>query len=240
MTAWTAEQLTAITANQDLFVSPLRADGVTYGTPTQTWALVVDGNVYVRAANGPASRWYQAAITQKAGRVRVAGQDYDVRLKPPATRTRRRSTPRTKPSIREVPPCRSCRATAQIRCGADLTPLIRRMLSPRSKPPYPTEDARIDDNILRNHPSAYRAHCVPVGSRTRAGIRLVPRCRHRAQPFGPAHRNRRRSAGEYRCRRYSHHILCTGKRATRTPADRVRAALLPPTDADGRHGRPRR
>jgi hypothetical protein len=78
MPTWTAEQLTAITANQDLFVSPLRADGVTYGTPTQTWALVVDGNVYVRAANGPASRWYQAAITQKAGRVRVAGQHYDV------------------------------------------------------------------------------------------------------------------------------------------------------------------
>src|SRR6266542_3579462 len=46
--------------------------------PHQTWALVVDGTVYVRAANGPASRWYQAAITQKAGRVRVAGQYYDV------------------------------------------------------------------------------------------------------------------------------------------------------------------
>src|SRR5690349_4595291 len=78
MAAWTADQLKAIAENDDLFVSPFRQDGTTLGTPTQTWALVVGGNVYVRAASGPTSRWYQAAITQKAGRVRVAGQYYDV------------------------------------------------------------------------------------------------------------------------------------------------------------------
>lgn len=78
MTHWTAEQLTVIEQNQDLFVSPFRPDGHTYGTPTQTWALVVDGDVYVRAANGPQSRWYQAAIAQKAGRVRVGSQTFDV------------------------------------------------------------------------------------------------------------------------------------------------------------------
>jgi hypothetical protein len=32
----------------------------------------------VRAANGQESRWYQAAISQKAGRVRVAGKYYEV------------------------------------------------------------------------------------------------------------------------------------------------------------------
>ena len=78
MTAWTTDQLTKIEENDDLFVSPFREDGTTYGTPTQTWALVVDGNIYVRAANGQESRWYQAAITQKAGRVRVSGTFYDV------------------------------------------------------------------------------------------------------------------------------------------------------------------
>ena len=78
MATWSSDQLTAITENADLFVSPFREDGITYGTPTQTWALVVDGKVYVRAANGRSSRWYQAAITQGAGRVRVAGQDYEV------------------------------------------------------------------------------------------------------------------------------------------------------------------
>ena len=78
MTTWTPADLDAITRNADLYVSPFRDDGVTYGTPTQTWALVVDGQVYVRAANGPTSSWYRAAITQGAGRVRVEDRDYKV------------------------------------------------------------------------------------------------------------------------------------------------------------------
>lgn len=78
MAQWTADELTLIETTQDLFVSPFREDGTTYGTPTQTWALVVSGDVYVRAANGTGSSWYQAAIAQKAGRVRVDGNDYDV------------------------------------------------------------------------------------------------------------------------------------------------------------------
>jgi hypothetical protein len=78
MATWTDEQLKAIANNEDLFVSPFREDGTTYGTPTQTWALVVGDDVYVRAASGPESRWYQAAIHQKAGRVRVNGTNYEV------------------------------------------------------------------------------------------------------------------------------------------------------------------
>jgi len=80
MASWSADPLKAIAENADLLVSPFREDGTTYRTPTQTWALVVDGNVYVRAANGPKSHWYQAAITQGAGRVRVSGQYYDVKF----------------------------------------------------------------------------------------------------------------------------------------------------------------
>ncbi len=82
MSAWSTDDLRAIAENDDLFVSPLREDGTTYGTPTQTWALIVDGDVYVRAANGPQSWWYQAAMSQKAGRVRVADKTYDVTFKP--------------------------------------------------------------------------------------------------------------------------------------------------------------
>ena len=78
MPSWTATDLDVINRTADLYVSPFREDGITYGTPTQTWALVVDGQVYVRAATGPTSNWYQAAISQKAGRVRVDGHDYDV------------------------------------------------------------------------------------------------------------------------------------------------------------------
>jgi hypothetical protein len=82
MANWSADQLKAINENKDLYVSPFREDGTTYGTPTQTWALVVGGNVYVRAANGQNSRWYQAAVARKAGRVRVASQYYDVVFEP--------------------------------------------------------------------------------------------------------------------------------------------------------------
>ncbi|MEV8426905.1 DUF2255 family protein [Streptomyces niveus] len=82
MNSWSQTQLRAIAENTDLFVSPFREDGTTYGTPTQTWALVVDGDVYVRAVNGRQSSWYQAAISQKAGRVRVAGKYYEVTFEP--------------------------------------------------------------------------------------------------------------------------------------------------------------
>ncbi|NQX13402.1 DUF2255 family protein [Microbacteriaceae bacterium VKM Ac-2855] len=75
---WTPDELQKIAATPDLYVAPFREDGVTFGTLTQTWALVVDGDVYVRAANGVDSRWYQAAIDQQAGRVRVGGTFYDV------------------------------------------------------------------------------------------------------------------------------------------------------------------
>lgn len=78
MTTWSAEQLASIQKTTDLYVSPFREDGVTYGTPTQTWALVVGTSVYVRAANGQSSSWYQAAITQRAGRVRVGGETWEV------------------------------------------------------------------------------------------------------------------------------------------------------------------
>jgi hypothetical protein len=115
MATWSSKQLTAIAENADLFVSPFREDGTTYGTPTQTWALVVDGKVYVRAANGRSSRWYQAAITQGAGRVRVAGQNYEVVFRRPATRTRRRSMPPMRPGTPAARPCRSCRARARSR-----------------------------------------------------------------------------------------------------------------------------
>ena len=43
---------------------------------------MVDGQVYVRAANGPSSSWYQAAIAQGAGRVRVDNRFYDVTFAP--------------------------------------------------------------------------------------------------------------------------------------------------------------
>lgn len=80
--AWSAQELGKIAVSDDLHISPFREDGVTYGTPTWIWSVVVDGALYVRGYNGQASRWYQAAVTQKAGRVSVAGMTKDVEFAP--------------------------------------------------------------------------------------------------------------------------------------------------------------
>ena len=75
---WPKEELRRIADTDDLHISPLREDGVTYGTPTWIWSVVVDDGLYVRAYNGQQSRWYQAAIRQKAGRIRAAGMTKEV------------------------------------------------------------------------------------------------------------------------------------------------------------------
>ncbi len=82
MSNWTEAELAQIATADDLHISPFREDGVTYGTPTWIWSVVVDGALYVRAYNGQNSRWYKAAMTQKAGRVRVTGIEKDVIFEP--------------------------------------------------------------------------------------------------------------------------------------------------------------
>lgn len=78
MSHWTEVDLERIAKADDVHVSPLRDDGVAYGTPTWVWSVVVDDALYVRAYNGQRSRWYQAAKRQKAGRITVAGVTRDV------------------------------------------------------------------------------------------------------------------------------------------------------------------
>jgi hypothetical protein len=78
MGRWAKDRLQQITSSDDLHIAPFREDGVTLGTPTWIWSVVVDGELYVRAYNGTSSRWYQAASKQKAGQVTVAGQTTDV------------------------------------------------------------------------------------------------------------------------------------------------------------------
>lgn len=75
---WAPNELQKIAARDDLHISAFRDDGVTCGTPTWIWSVVVDGELYVRAYSGLQSRWYQAAMRQKAGRIRAAGMTKDV------------------------------------------------------------------------------------------------------------------------------------------------------------------
>ena len=58
MSVWKEDDLRKIAGTDDLHISPFREDGITYGTPTWIWSVVVDGALYVRAYNGRNSRWY--------------------------------------------------------------------------------------------------------------------------------------------------------------------------------------
>jgi hypothetical protein len=82
MTEWTREELRKIAETDDLHIAPFRDDGVTYGTPTWIWSVSVGDALYVRAYNGTASRWYQAALRQKAGRITAAGMTKEVAFEP--------------------------------------------------------------------------------------------------------------------------------------------------------------
>lgn len=79
---WSQEELKNIDQADDLKIAPFRDDGVTYGTPTWIWEVVVDGALYVRGYNGQKSRWYQAAVRQKGGRIIAAGMTRDVCFEP--------------------------------------------------------------------------------------------------------------------------------------------------------------
>jgi hypothetical protein len=78
MGAWLKKELEGIAQTDDLHISALREDGKTYGRLTWIWSVVVDGGLYVRAYNGRDSRWYKAALQQKAGRITAAGMTKDV------------------------------------------------------------------------------------------------------------------------------------------------------------------
>ena len=73
MVSWLKEELRKIAEADDLHIAPFREDGVTYGTPTWIWCVHVDDGLYVRPYNGQKSRWYRAAVQQKAGRITAAG-----------------------------------------------------------------------------------------------------------------------------------------------------------------------
>ena len=79
---WSKDELRKIAEADDLHISPLREDGVTYGTPTWIWSVAVDDALYVRGYNGQKSRWYQAAAGQKAGRIIAAGMTKEVTFEP--------------------------------------------------------------------------------------------------------------------------------------------------------------
>ena len=82
MSAWSKNELSKIAEADDLHIAPFREDGKTYGTPTWIWSVAVNHELYVRAYNGKSSRWYKAAMRQKAGRIIAAGMTREVTFEP--------------------------------------------------------------------------------------------------------------------------------------------------------------
>ena len=82
MSTWSKDELRKIADADDLHIAPFREDGATYGTPTWIWSVAVDDALYVRAYNGTRSRWYRAAIREKAGRIIAAGMTKEVSFEP--------------------------------------------------------------------------------------------------------------------------------------------------------------
>jgi hypothetical protein len=82
MTTWPKDELRKIAESDELQIALFRADGVTYGTPTWIWSVAVGDDLYMRAYNGKNSRWYQAAMRQKAGRITAAGMTKEVTFEP--------------------------------------------------------------------------------------------------------------------------------------------------------------
>jgi hypothetical protein len=82
MSTWMLDELRKIAEADDLHIAPFRDDGATYGTPTWIWSVAVVDALYVRGYNGQSSRWYQAAVRQKAGRILAAGMIKEVSFEP--------------------------------------------------------------------------------------------------------------------------------------------------------------
>jgi len=118
--AWVKQELQKIAEADDLHIAPLREDAVTYGTPTWIWSVAVGDALYARAYNGTDSRWYKAALKQKAGRIMAAGLTMEVGFEPversekdaidDAYRAKYRESPYLKPMISD----RASAATVRI------------------------------------------------------------------------------------------------------------------------------
>lgn len=82
MTTWDPDILTRIDAAEELTIAPARRDGDGHRTPVTIWHVVVDGQLYVRAYMGDASRWFRAARARGVGRISAGGVTVDATFDP--------------------------------------------------------------------------------------------------------------------------------------------------------------
>ena len=81
MPMWSPQILRTVDSTDDLHVAPYREDGETPGTLIWVWSVVVHHSIFVRSAN-PDSRWFAAALRERAGIVRAADYEGPVTFTP--------------------------------------------------------------------------------------------------------------------------------------------------------------
>lgn len=74
------EQIIKFSTADDFHVSPYYDDGITLGTPTWIWSVVVNGEIYIRPWNGKNSRWFKSAINNGGGQFGLAQKQYQARF----------------------------------------------------------------------------------------------------------------------------------------------------------------
>lgn len=81
MSDWTAEELAAITAAEEVEVTPADADGA----PQQSvvmWAVTVGNDVFVRSVRGRRARWWRRATATARGTFTAGSVTRDVAFEP--------------------------------------------------------------------------------------------------------------------------------------------------------------
>jgi len=74
---WTAAELAAISAIEEVHVSSRRGDN-TLSSGRTIWAVVVEGAVFIRSTDGPDKPWFRAAKNRGVGRLRAGATGFDV------------------------------------------------------------------------------------------------------------------------------------------------------------------
>jgi hypothetical protein len=83
LTGWTAEELGAIGAADELDIAAMRPDGSLRPYVT-IWVVRVGDDLYVRSYRGRDGAWFRSALRRPEGRIRAAGLERDVTFEEPA------------------------------------------------------------------------------------------------------------------------------------------------------------
>lgn len=77
-----ADLIASVDRADEVRISSYRADG-SLRPWVIIWAVVVDGGIYARSANGAEGRWYGRALASDRGRIRVGSDEWDVTFEHP-------------------------------------------------------------------------------------------------------------------------------------------------------------